>query len=83
MVPVFFNQLPGGTGLRIYNQIAQQITGQFSKYDYGTENINKYGQSSPPDYDISRIEVPFYLVYSTSDWATTKKVKFEIGVKCA
>lgn len=74
MVPVFFNQLPGGTALRVFNQIAQQVTGQFSKYDYGNENINIYGQRSPPEYNISKIEVPVYLAYSAGDWATTKKV---------
>lgn len=74
MVPVFFNQLPGGGSLKVFNHIAQQISGQFAKYDYGKENINIYGQSTPPEYNISKIEVPFYLVYSTADWATTKKV---------
>lgn len=75
MIPVFFNQLPGGTALRVYNQIVQQINNKFSKYDYGSQNLKIYGQVAPPIYDISKIRVPCYIVYSAGDWATTKEVQ--------
>lgn len=45
------------------------------------DNLRIYGQLEPPEYDIKRIKVPCYVVYSVSDWATTKKVNRKISDK--
>lgn len=71
---MLFNQLPGGTSLRVIYHIGQQIDNQFAHYNFGKENLRIYDQLEPPEYDIRRIKVPCYIVYSASDWATTKMV---------
>jgi len=39
------------------------------KFDYGSaqENMNHYGQTSPPVYNISAVSVPMHLFYGTND----------------
>lgn len=44
------------------------IGGRFSKFDYGvTENLKRYGQTSPPVYDVSKMKVFTALYYSNAD----------------
>jgi lysosomal acid lipase/cholesteryl ester hydrolase len=74
IIPVYFNQLPGGTALRILNHAADLVLGNFRKYNFVDDNFRYYGTSTPPIYDIKKIQVPVYLVYSTQDWATTEPV---------
>ncbi|KAH1028818.1 hypothetical protein HUJ05_002147 [Dendroctonus ponderosae] len=71
IVPVYFRQLPGGTSIQILNHAADLVLGNFRKYNYPPQvNWQKYGSSKAPFLDVSRIEVPTYIVYSTQDWAT-------------
>ncbi|CAG9762366.1 unnamed protein product [Ceutorhynchus assimilis] len=71
IVPVYFRQLPGGTSIRILNHAADLVLGNFRKYNYPPEiNLQKYGTTEAPLFDVSKIEVPTYIVYSTQDWAT-------------
>lgn len=74
---MLFNQLPGGTALRVIYHIGQQVNNKFAHYDFGKDNLKIYGQSTPPEYDIKKITVPVYIVYSVGDWATTKKVRIK------
>ncbi|CAG9853867.1 unnamed protein product [Phyllotreta striolata] len=69
-IPVYFNQLPGGTSIKILNHAADLVLGNFRKYNYKSLNYKAYGRKTPPVYDISKIKVPVYLVYSAQDWAT-------------
>nr|XP_015834988.1 PREDICTED: lipase 3-like [Tribolium castaneum] len=71
MIPVYFNQLPGGTALKILNHAADLVLGNFRKYNYVDRNVLYYGTEEPPEYDIKKIQVPVYIIYSSSDWATT------------
>jgi lysosomal acid lipase/cholesteryl ester hydrolase len=45
-------------------------SGLVSKYDYGTrhENIEKYGQATPPLYDFTKVNTDMYLYWSPKDW---------------
>lgn len=46
---------------------------KFSQFDYGKgENIKKYGQSEPPLYDLSNIDIPIYMYYGENDLLCTK-----------
>ncbi|GMS81403.1 hypothetical protein PENTCL1PPCAC_3578, partial [Pristionchus entomophagus] len=39
------------------------------RYDYGeAKNVEKYGQLSPPSFDVSRIRTPLHLFWSREDW---------------
>lgn len=73
-MPVIFNFLPAGTSIKVLKHISDFIGDKFQKYDYGTKNIEKYGQSNPPEYNVNDIRVPVYVMYSLQDWATTKEV---------
>ncbi|KAJ8915893.1 hypothetical protein NQ315_015506, partial [Exocentrus adspersus] len=69
-IPVYFNQLPGGTSIKILNHAADLVLGNFRKYDYKHLNYKYYGKRSPPIYDIKKVHVPVYLMVSGQDWAT-------------
>ncbi len=45
------------------------ITGQtFQRYDFGPlENQIRYGQSTPPEYDLSKVTCPVILFWSQND----------------
>ncbi|XP_048526593.1 lipase 3 [Dendroctonus ponderosae] len=78
-LPVYFNQLPGGTSLKTLTFLRESTKGNFRKYDYGPgKNRFLYGSKTPPDYDISKITVPIFLIYARSDWATTKQDALEL-----
>lgn len=40
----------------------------FVKYDFGRrENLRRYGQATPPSYDLSKVTTPVYLFYGLGD----------------
>lgn len=74
MVPVYFNQVPGGTSIKILNHAADFVKGNFRKYNYNKLNYKYYGTEHPPVYDIKKMQVPVYIVVSGQDWATPEAV---------
>lgn len=43
--------------------------GNFQYFDYGShENKKRYGQETPPHYDLENVTVPVALFYATNDW---------------
>lgn len=77
-IPVFFNQLPGGTGLKVYGFLANQIKDRFQKKDFGWRNFEFYGRITPPEYNVTNIQVPSYIIYGVGDWTTTRRVRCPI-----
>lgn len=75
-MPVYFNQLPGGTSVRVLHHAADLVLGNFRKYDFKNDNHKRYGTAHPPVYDIKKVQVPVYQVVSSHDWATTEAVSF-------
>jgi len=50
---------------------AQMVDSEkFCKYDYKSNRKNNqhYGQTTPPDYDVSKVTTPTYIFWSPSDW---------------
>lgn len=81
-IPVYFNQIPGGTSIKVLRHAADLIT-SFRMYNYGY-NLNKkiYGSPVPPLYDVSKIKTPTYIMVAREDWATTRQVYIiEISIK--
>jgi len=79
-VPVYFNQLPGGTSLKTLTFLRESTRGNFRKYDYGPgKNQYLYGTREPPEYDIKKITVPIFIIYARNDWATTKQVNILVA----
>ncbi|XP_064487818.1 gastric triacylglycerol lipase-like [Ornithodoros turicata] len=67
--PVYFMHIPAGTSVKNmahYGQLVKSIT--FSKYDYDREeNLRRYGQETPPEYDLSKTKVPVAALWSLTD----------------
>ncbi|KAE9551238.1 hypothetical protein FO519_005549 [Halicephalobus sp. NKZ332] len=68
-VMVYVDHTPAGTSTKNIIHWAQMVSSKkFRKYDYGSQNEEYYGQSSPPEYNISNIKIPTSIFYSKNDW---------------
>lgn len=67
---VYFTHMPSGTSLHNIVHYSQLITsGRTQKWDYGSpsENLERYGQEEPPEYDLTKIKTPVFLYAGTED----------------
>lgn len=49
--------------------------GNFQYFDYGSkENIVRYGQENPPQYQLQNISTPIALFYAQNDWLAGPEV---------
>lgn len=60
---VYLSQLPSGSGAynqMHYGQLVHTEKEAFRRFDYYSDELNMqhYNQTSPPDYDLSAIDVP-------------------------
>ncbi|KAL4120710.1 hypothetical protein QTP88_013352 [Uroleucon formosanum] len=47
---------------------------KLSHYDYGTSgNLIRYNRLMPPDYDLSKVTVPIFVINSKADYLSTPK----------
>jgi gastric triacylglycerol lipase len=73
MFPTFVQHNPSGSSLRSllhYRQLLESDKHHpvFRKFDYGrVENEKKYGQKTPPDYDLNLINLPVRGFIGTDD----------------
>ncbi|RNA38290.1 lysosomal acid lipase cholesteryl ester hydrolase-like [Brachionus plicatilis] len=69
-IAVYFTHEPAGTSVKNLAHFGQAvISGKFQMYDYGPAlNKQRYNQSSPPLYDISKMHVPTALYWAKNDW---------------
>lgn len=74
-VPVFLNQFPAGSSLKVVKHAADMVLDHFGKYNYGWQNMARYGSFLPPIYNVSVIKIPTFIVYAVADWACTKRVR--------
>lgn len=61
----YLNHFPAGTSMKNVSHMSQLINSKqkFQKYDYGeVENMLKYGQKTPIEYDISNIDKSLKIV---------------------
>lgn len=72
-----FKILMDSVGVEVLTHFAQLIrTKKFLARDLGWEgNMKKYGDPTPPPFDLSRIPVPVSLLYADNDFIATEKVK--------
>ncbi|XP_043268017.1 lipase 3-like [Venturia canescens] len=70
LMPVILSHSPAGTSTKTLVHYGQEInSGRFQAYDYGaSKNREYYNNTSPPDYDISRVKVPVALFVADNDW---------------
>lgn len=70
-MPVIFGHTPAGTSTKTVVHYAQEIHegGNFQYFDYGPEeNLKRYGQEKPLQYNLENISVPVSLFFATNDW---------------
>uniref|UniRef100_A0A914W2Q3 Lipase n=1 Tax=Plectus sambesii TaxID=2011161 RepID=A0A914W2Q3_9BILA len=70
-VPIYLAHTPAGTSSSLVIQFGQQVrSGNYQMYDYGSAGKNQehYGQSTPPLYDLTKVDVPTYLYWGQLDW---------------
>ena len=75
-IPVFLNDEPAGTStMNILHWVQMVKSGKMQKYDYNnvTQNTQHYGQPTPPEYDIGKINADVYLFWSPADWLADEK----------
>jgi len=69
-MPVYVSHTPAGTSVKDVIHFAQLIkSNKFGMYDYGPHgNMDHYGQSSPPEYDLTKVKVPIAFITGANDW---------------
>ena len=68
--------MPAGTSLKTFFHYYQEAnTGKFHHYDFGLfQNWITYNAIQPPEYDISKIQVPIGIFWSDNDFLVHPKV---------
>ncbi|CAJ0592047.1 unnamed protein product [Cylicocyclus nassatus] len=70
---VYVANMLAGTSTRNMMHYSQMVHDKrMASFDMGIgENLRVYGQSSPPEYNISNVHNDIYLFYSDYDWTAT------------
>lgn len=76
MLPEIFKSHPSGSSMHQAIHFMQHyISGRFRQYDYGSnENMKRYNQTTPPDYNLDNINprFPIHFYYSAYDTYSAK-----------
>ncbi|ODM97066.1 Lipase 3 [Orchesella cincta] len=74
LLPTILGHLPAGASVRSVIHYAQGVlSGAFRQYDFGAKgNMDRYGQPTPPDYDLSKVTAPVAFYWGENDWLGTK-----------
>jgi len=83
-LPVYVCHSPADFAWGQFVQFVQHAkVDKFQKYDFKFRNQQKYGQSSPPEYDVTQISAPVALFHSDGDIVTnnvdTQKLKSQLS----
>ncbi|CAH0560008.1 unnamed protein product [Brassicogethes aeneus] len=75
LLPTLMAHTPAGSSTRQIMHYGQEInSGHFRQYDFGLiENEKVYKTHSPPDYKLSQVTAPVYMLYSHNDWLAAEK----------
>ncbi|NXL84793.1 LIPM Lipase, partial [Alectura lathami] len=68
-IDVYLARYPDSTSLKNmlhWRQLYQ--TGEFKHYDYGSDNMLHYNQSTPPFYELENMKAPFAAWFGGKDW---------------
>lgn len=78
LLPMILSHTPAGASTKTMIHYAQEIsTGRFQYYDYGRKkNLRIYNKTVPPEYNLTRIEVPIGLYWADNDWLSSPIVSF-------
>nr|CAD7439158.1 unnamed protein product [Timema bartmani] len=75
IIPLVQGHTPAGTSLKVIIHFGQlSRSGRFNNFDYGLKNnVKRYQNKIPPDYNLTKIITPMTLLYSDSDWLANSK----------
>lgn len=78
LLPRVLSHTPAGASTKTVIHFGQEVkSGRFQKYDYGSNgNMALYNTTSPPDYDLSKVQVPIGIFWAANDWLASPKVSF-------
>ncbi|XP_074731766.1 lipase member M-like [Strix uralensis] len=68
-IDVYLSHYPDSTSIKNmlhWRQIYQ--TGEFKYYDYGSDNMLHYNQTTPPFYELENMKAPVAAWYGGRDW---------------
>ncbi|XP_042718725.1 lipase member M-like [Lagopus leucura] len=68
-IDVYLSHYPDSTSLKNmlhWRQLYQ--TGEFKYYDYGSDNMLHYNQSTPPFYELENMKAPLAAWFGGKDW---------------
>ncbi|GAB0192562.1 lipase member M-like [Grus japonensis] len=68
-IDVYLSRYPDSTSLKNmlhWRQLYQ--TGEFKYYDYGSDNMLHYNQTTPPFYELENMKAPLAAWYGGKDW---------------
>lgn len=69
-------ELCSGTDFDYIFEFSSRNIGKFQHYHYGTdENLQIYGQPTPPEYDLSNVRTKIHILYGTNDLLSPAQVK--------
>jgi len=70
MFPLLLGHTPADISVNTLIHYAQGVNnGRFCYYDFGNKkNKDVYGEKSPPDFDLTQITSPVYLMWGANDW---------------
>ncbi|KAF2901738.1 hypothetical protein ILUMI_04466 [Ignelater luminosus] len=74
-LPVTLLHLIETSSVKTVTHLSQLMnSGRFQRFDYGTkENLKLYGSAEPPQYDLSKMRVPTYLIRANNDLTSTRE----------
>ncbi|XP_048776607.2 lysosomal acid lipase/cholesteryl ester hydrolase-like isoform X2 [Ostrea edulis] len=75
-VPVYVKDHPSGSSVQNLLHYSQSVLhGQFQMFDYGSpeSNLKHYNQTTPPLYDVTKMETPVALFTGGNDWLADPK----------
>lgn len=77
--PAILGHFPSGGSTRTLLHYVQSFTsGDFRQYDHGAKrNMLKYGQPSPPAYNVSLVDFPVAISVGDNDWLDSVEVSDE------
>ncbi|XP_063917664.1 lipase 1-like isoform X2 [Zophobas morio] len=73
--PRFVEYYPSGTSLNILADVFQYyLSGEFTRRDFGARlNVERYNDTKPPTYDLSKVTVPVSLHYGPGDLLVSRE----------
>ncbi|NXU95336.1 LIPM Lipase, partial [Xiphorhynchus elegans] len=68
-VDVYLSRYPDSTSLQnLFHWRQVYLTGEFKYYDYGSDNMLHYNQTTPPFYKLENMKAPLAAWYGGKDW---------------